>query len=182
MSAPTLVHESLSLSARRFPDKAAVISGDQRVTYEVLNRSADLLAHSLANAGVRRHDRVVVFLDNSPESVISLYGILKAGGTFVILNGTMKAKKLAYILKDSGARCLISHVDKARVIEEAAGGPGDFGKIFWVGDSSRIPKGLVSCSVSWGDIAAGGKAEPVSRSREEGNVIGTIDQDLAALI
>src|SRR4030066_1501435 len=119
MFSPTLVHEYLSLSARRFPDKVAVISGEERLPYEVLDRSVDLLASALDRAGGRRHDRVVALLDNSPESVISLYGILKAGGTFVILNSAMKAMKLSYILRDSGAVALIAHVRKGNVVEEA---------------------------------------------------------------
>ena len=182
MFSPTLVHEYLSLSARRFPDKVAVISGEERLPYEVLDRSVDLLASALDRAGVRRHDRVVVLLDNSPESVISLYGILKAGGTFVILNGTMKAKKLAFILKDSGARCLITHVDKIRVIEEAARDLGDFGKIFWVGDPACISKKLAPCSFPWVDIFQPGKSGAFSFSGRKGNRHETIDQDLAALI
>ncbi|MGW8321567.1 MAG: AMP-binding protein, partial [Thermodesulfobacteriota bacterium] len=112
---PTLVHEYLSLSAEKFPDKAAIVGGEVRLSYRDLAATSDRLARVLAQEGVRRHERVVVFLDNSPESVISLFGILKVGGTFVILNSSMKAKKLSYILRDSGAVALIAHVAKANV-------------------------------------------------------------------
>ena len=62
---PTLVHEWLSRSARRFPDKAALICGRQRWTYKALNQRVGHLAAALLDAGVRRQDRVVVLLDNS---------------------------------------------------------------------------------------------------------------------
>lgn len=74
---------------------------------------------------VDRGDRVVVFLDNEAEAVISMIGILMAGGAFVILNGAMKSGKLAYILNDSGARALITKVEKAPVVLDALSGLKD---------------------------------------------------------
>ena len=86
---PTLVHEWLSRSARRFPDKEALICGQQRWTYKALDQHANHLAAALLDVGLQRQDRVLVFLDNCSETVISLYGILKAGGVFVVLNGSL---------------------------------------------------------------------------------------------
>jgi amino acid adenylation domain-containing protein len=57
--------------------------------------------------GVRRADRVVIQLENSVEAVIAIFGVLKAGGVFAVVNPTIKAEKLAYILNDSGAAVLI---------------------------------------------------------------------------
>jgi len=79
---PTLVHEWLRCSARRFPDKEALICGNQRLTYKDLDRRSDHLAAALRDIGIHRHDRAAILLDNSFETVISLYGILKAGGVF----------------------------------------------------------------------------------------------------
>ncbi|MCL5966422.1 MAG: AMP-binding protein [Deltaproteobacteria bacterium] len=174
---PTLVHEWLTRSARRFPDKAAIVAGEKRLMYRDLEERAGRLATGLVSAGVRRHDGVVVFLDNSPESVVSLYGILKAGAAFVILNGAMKAKKLAYILNDSGAAALIGDVWKARVIEEAVRESGRPFPIFWIGDSSSIPSGLSARSSTWEEALTGGSPERGSPLR-----VRSIDQDLAALI
>lgn len=174
---PTLVHEWLTRSARRFPDKTAIVAGEVRWTYRDLDDRSDRLAAALIAAGVRRHDRVVVFLDNSPESVASLYGILKAGAAFVILNGTMKAKKLAYILKDSGAAALIADVRKAPVVEEAVPGTGRSFPIVWIGEPSSIPAGLSERSLPWREVLSGTSREAESLLR-----VRSIDQDLAALI
>jgi len=81
---------------------------------------------------------VVIFLDNSAESVISLFGILKAGAIFIMLNPTMKAKKLNYILRDSGARALITHANKARVIRDSINDAPDLKNVIWIGKSSSL--------------------------------------------
>jgi amino acid adenylation domain-containing protein len=133
--------------------------------------------------GVKRHDRVVVFLDNSPESVISLYGILKAGGTFVILNGSMKSKKLGYILRDSGATALIAHVDKREVVQDALNDLPEPCKVIWIGDPSSIPVSLQPQSFAWSTVTecgSHGESTPPPEIKPDRRRI--IDQDLAALI
>ncbi len=126
-----LVHNFLENSARRLPDKVALVCGDQRLTYNQINSAANQLASFLLKIGTRRQDRVIIFIDNSIESVISLFGILKAGCIFIMLNDSMKAKKLNYILKDSGARVLISHINKKRIIDEAISGVPNLEHIIW---------------------------------------------------
>lgn len=54
--------------------------------------------------------------------MIALFGVLKAGGIFVILNSSMKANKLRYILRDAEASFLITHLDKIEVVKEAIQG------------------------------------------------------------
>lgn len=149
---PILLQDYLALAALRFPNKIALISGDERWTYDAIDKYTDQLACELINIGLKRQDRVVVFLDNSVETVISLYGILKAGGIFVILNGSMKSQKLSYVLQDSGARILISHTSKAKVVDDAINRLKIKCKIIWNGHPSEIPKTLASVSISWDSI------------------------------
>ncbi len=117
-----LVHEFLENTAARSPDKVALIFGGQRWTYRQINQAADNLASSLIHGGLQRQSRVVVFLDNSIESVVSLFGILKSGCVFVMANATMKAKKLNYIIDNSDASVVITHVVKKKVVCEAVQG------------------------------------------------------------
>ncbi len=58
--------------------------------------------------GLRKQDRVAIYLGNTPETVISIYGILKAGGIFVVLNPQVKANKLSYILNDCQVKIVIT--------------------------------------------------------------------------
>jgi long-chain acyl-CoA synthetase len=178
---PTLVHEWLSRSARRFPDKAALICGRQRWTYKALNQRSDHLAAALIDAGVCRQDRVVVLLDNSAETVISLYGILKAGGVFVILAGSLKGAKLRYILENSGANVLITHTSKAKVIRDALSEVSSDRKVIWVGQRSRIPKDVPGFSLSWDEIFSDFE-DKIPTGSKDGRFPRCIDVDLATLI
>jgi len=130
--------------------------------------------------GLRHQDRVVIFLDNSAETIISMYATLKTGAVFVVLNGTMKAPKLRYILENSDARVLITHTGKAGVVRRAI--EGRKCRVVWIGGASRIPEsGAESCR-SWDDVFA---KESTSEDGNPGTVdprVEPIDTDLAALI
>ena len=126
-----LVHNFLENSAARLADKVALISKGCRLSYQEVNARAEQLARYLVDVGIQRRDRVIIFLDNSIESIVSLFGILKAGAIFIILNPTMKAHKLHYILRDSGARMLIAHTQKKRVIKDALLDVPELEHILW---------------------------------------------------
>jgi amino acid adenylation domain-containing protein len=178
---PTLVHEWLSRSARRFPDKAALICGKQRWTYKVVDQRANHLASALLDTGIRRGDRVAVFMDNSAETVISLYGILKAGGVFIILAGSLKGAKLHYILENSGAKALITHTSKAKVVNDALSeGAGDR-KLIWVGPTERIPQQLSESSRGWDEIFSDFD-DTITDDQNDIRLPRCIDVDLATLI
>jgi len=98
----------LENSAERFPQKTAIVCGKRRVTYAELDAAANQLAHALIDHGVCRGDRVAIHLENSVETVVSLFAALKAGGVFLVINPTTKCEKLAYILNDCRAAALIA--------------------------------------------------------------------------
>ena len=149
---PTLVHDWLTRSARRFPDKVALVCDEKRWTYKALDRRSSHLAGALLDGGLKRQDRVVVLMDNSAEIVISLYGILKAGGVFIILAGPLKGAKLRYILQNSGAKVLITHTSKAKVVNEALSDTPADCKVIWTGSMARVPSELANVSQSWDEI------------------------------
>jgi long-chain acyl-CoA synthetase len=109
----------LRQSAERFPDKAALIASGKRLTYSQLDDLSDELAQGLVNRGIGRGDRVVLFLDNSAEAVVSIFAVLKAGAVFSPVNPSTKADKLAYILNNCGARALIVQQKIAAVAADA---------------------------------------------------------------
>jgi long-chain acyl-CoA synthetase len=178
---PTLVHEWLSRSARRFPDKVAIVCGEQRWTYKAIDQRADHLAAALMDAGVCRSDRVAVFVDNSAETVISLYGILKAGGVFIILAGSLKGAKLRYILENSGAKALISHTSKAKVVNDALSEGIGERKLIWVGPAKRIPQQLSKSSQGWDEIFSDFDYK-IANGQKDRRIPRCIDVDLATLI
>jgi len=114
-----LVHEFLEESARRMPDKTALLFQDQRFSYKEIDAISNQLAHALIDAGIKRGDRVSILLDNSIESVISIYAVLKASAVFSTLSPTLKSKKLRYILNNSESSFFISNWQKINTVSEA---------------------------------------------------------------
>jgi long-chain acyl-CoA synthetase len=97
----------LEQSARRRPDKIALVCGERRHTYAEIDTAANRLAWALAAHGVERGDRVAIHLDNSVEAVVSIFAVLKAGAVFLMVNPSTKTDKLAYILDNCRARALV---------------------------------------------------------------------------
>ncbi len=105
-----LLNEFLERSAEICPNKVALVYRNKRLTFIEIDNAANSLSTALMEGGFQRHDRAIIYLDNSTESVISLFGILKAGGVFVIVDPQVKIRKLEYILRDCQARMLITNM------------------------------------------------------------------------
>ncbi len=103
-----LLNNFLEASAGLYPEKTALVCQGSRYSYSVIDKAADSLGCALVRSGFQKQDRGIIYLDNSYQSVVSLFGILKASGIFVILNPATKPRKLESILADSGARVLIT--------------------------------------------------------------------------
>ncbi len=116
---PVLVHEFLTRSAARFPDKTAVVFNGRRITYKELDKKTTNLASSLKKIGIKRQDRIIIFTENPADSVVALYGVLKAGAVFIILNDAIKSEKLSYIINDSAAALIITSGKKYKVVNQA---------------------------------------------------------------
>ena len=104
-----LLNNFLETSADRFPDKVALICEGRRYTYRELDSMSNQIANALMARGVGKGDRIAIFLDNSLESVISIFGILKAGCAFVVVNPQTKARKVCYILNNCSAKGWVTH-------------------------------------------------------------------------
>ncbi len=102
------VEHFLEASAQVCPDKLALIEGGNRLTYRALDEAARTLAAALAERGVARGDRVVIFADNCWEAVVGLFGVLKAGAVFCMVNPSTKAEKLRFILDDCKPTAVIT--------------------------------------------------------------------------
>jgi acyl-CoA synthetase (AMP-forming)/AMP-acid ligase II len=103
-----LLGEALLNSTKIDPGKIAVIVKGVSYSYAQLKASAENFAHHLINSGLEKGDRVAIYLDNSWESVVSIYGTTLAGGVFLVINPQTKSDKLNFILNDSGAKVLIT--------------------------------------------------------------------------
>src|SRR5437899_3186081 len=105
----------LSNTARRLPDRPAVSHGATTRTWGELNRRADALAHALGAVGVRRGDRVGMYLSNRPELLETMFACLKAGYCLVPLNRKCTQDEVDYHLSDSSAAALVTDADPTEV-------------------------------------------------------------------
>ena len=93
-------------SAREWPDRTAVVFGDVRMPYSLVNTLANQVANLLRSRGIGRGDMVALACPNVPYFPFVYFGILKAGATVVPLNVLLRTREIAYHLRDSGAKAL----------------------------------------------------------------------------
>ncbi|GAO31674.1 long-chain-fatty-acid-CoA ligase [Geofilum rubicundum JCM 15548] len=103
-----ILGEALLQSAYEHPDKTAVLIKDLSYSYRQLNTQAHAMATHLVNSGITKEDRVAIYMNNTWECIVSIYGTTMAGAAFLIINPQTKPDKLLYILNDSGAKVLVS--------------------------------------------------------------------------
>jgi len=163
-----LLHEYLSRAAGEAPEKVALVSGSARVTYRTLNEGASSFAAYLVRNGLRRGDRVGVYIDSSPESVMAIFGVFLAGGCVVVVNPATPAERLGYILNNCGASFLVASPAKAAAVTQALTACDAAPKTIWAGGSAPGDGGA-----SFEGIVAGRSPAPSVR---------LIDADLAAII
>lgn len=106
-----------------FPDRTAVIDsgrvGDERISYQTLNRRANQFAHALTSLGVVKGDRVFVLIPNRSETLEVLFGCFKIGAVFTPANFRFSAEELSFLINDMGSDVLVfdtEYVDKVRAI------------------------------------------------------------------
>lgn len=114
-----LLHHFLEQSANRFPDKVYLIHNDMAFDYRTINLWADRIARWLVKHGLKKGDRVLMLLDNSPEYVASYYGILKGGGVSVPINPDNVADEVYYLISECEAKAVIIGRNVLKWIEKA---------------------------------------------------------------
>ncbi len=101
------IHDYLYQAAAEFPNKIAIHFMGKELTYKFLYQQSLKLASYLQHIGIEKGDRVAIMLPNTPQSVISFFGILFAGGVVVQTNPLYTERELEYQMRDSGAKVII---------------------------------------------------------------------------
>lgn len=114
-----VMSDALLNAAASRPEHEAVVTADERLSYAQLLERASRFATVLADSGVRRGDRVALFMDNSATTVACIYGSWLAGAVITLINPQTKSDKLRYILADAGAAFLVYDQLLAGVAEPA---------------------------------------------------------------
>ncbi|MCY7353287.1 MAG: amino acid adenylation domain-containing protein [Cytophagaceae bacterium] len=101
------LHDLITESARKFPDKIAVRSGSEKLTYRELDEKANQLARILLENSVRPGDTVGLALDRSLEMIIGLLAIMKSGAAYVPIDTLHPAERIEYQLQDAACKLLL---------------------------------------------------------------------------
>ncbi|MBI2757178.1 MAG: long-chain fatty acid--CoA ligase [Chloroflexi bacterium] len=96
----------LEESARKYPGRACTIFKGAVITYKEMNESSDRIAAALTGMGVKKGDRVGIFMPNTPQFVIAYFGILKAGGVVVATNPLYTPTEIEYQVNDAGVEIM----------------------------------------------------------------------------
>jgi long-chain acyl-CoA synthetase len=166
--------EALLFSARKYPSKTAIIIKTREYSYSSLKESAEKLASHLVIAGIKKGDRVAIYMNNSWQGIVSIYGATLAGAAFLVINSMTKADKLQYILNDSGSKILISESILSNELSQALEGLITIQEVIISGNTSQISRFTGLNLISFEDIVSGNDPLiPLPR---------IIPNDLAALI
>ena len=122
------VYHFLEENARQFPHHAAVLVAAKNfssvLTYRRIEHLANRFANGLIWLGIKPGDRVAVQLPNLPQFIVGFYGALKAGAVIVPTNPLYKAHDLSTVLKDSGARAILTLPRFMPALGEVVAGTG----------------------------------------------------------
>ena len=93
--------------ADRYPVKTAIAYEGKEITYAMLDSFSNQFAHALIKLGVKKADRVALFLPNIPQFIIAYFGILKAGAVVTAISPLHREREVEHQLNDSGAEALV---------------------------------------------------------------------------
>lgn len=109
----------LEESAKKYPDKACTIFKGATISYKEMDEITDALAGALADLGVKKGDRVGIFMPNTPQFVMAYYGVLKAGGVVVASNPLYTASEIAHQANDAGIEVMLVMSNFYQTVKEA---------------------------------------------------------------
>jgi fatty-acyl-CoA synthase len=123
------VGDLLHRTARRYPDKLAVVAGDLRVTYAEFDVAVNRAAHALADRGLGKGDRLALLAHNCWQFAVVAFATAKLGAVLVPVNFMLTAPEIAYILRHSGAKGIVAEDALAATAEKALAEAGVTGGI-----------------------------------------------------
>ncbi|MBO9549409.1 acyl-CoA synthetase [Pseudomonas sp.] len=109
----------LKRAAQVYPQRAAVVYGERRYSYQQLHQRSRALASALERVGVQPGERVAILAPNIPEMLEAHYGVPGAGAVLVCINIRLEARSIAFILRHCAAKVLICDREFAAVVQQA---------------------------------------------------------------
>jgi len=118
------LHTFLEQSALANPDRTCTVFKGAKLSYREMDQLTDRMAAGLAARGVKKGDRVAIFMPNSPQFVIAFFGILKAGGVVVATNPLYTPREIEHQMNDSGSEVMLvmsNFYEKVKQVQPSTG-------------------------------------------------------------
>ncbi|HSN85666.1 MAG TPA: AMP-binding protein, partial [Thermoanaerobaculia bacterium] len=177
------VHRLFEARAARTPDTLAVSFEERDLTYRELDVRSNQLAHRLRRLGIGPEIAVGLRMERSPEMVVGLLGILKAGGFYVPLDPSYPPERIAWMVEESGARLVLSELE----LSEETGAldtpvhPESLAYTIFTSGSTGRPKGVQVPHGALANFLASMAERPGLRSGDALLAVTTLSFDIAAL-
>src|SRR5690348_11551804 len=112
-----ILQQYLTESARQRADHPAVWARGRTLSYRELNERSNQLAHFLRQRGVKKGDRIGLFFPKAVESLVAMFGALKAGAVYVPLDPQQPADRISYIIGNCGIKALVTNLDRLKILD-----------------------------------------------------------------
>jgi len=169
-----LLHDHLSRTAARLPDKEALVAGDERRTYGEIEREANALARTLVARGVERGDRVIIYAESGVPAVVAFWAVLQANAVVSVVSSQTKPDKLAYLIRDCRPTALVTDARSLANAAEALRGATSVRTVVVAGQLPSAALDSVAHASTWADAIRGAGEGPPERR--------ALDVDLASII
>jgi len=171
---PFLLHDLLASSASSAPGRTALIFLDREMSYSEVDEASDRVAGFLIRSGIGIGDRVGLFVPKSPEAVVAVFGILKAGAAYVPIDVQLPPSRALFIIENCGIRVLFTSFEHFRRLssDDSSGGLKGVRAVFADRKTRRGVK--PPAGVVWDDILGQPAREHIS--------VGMADVDPAYIL
>jgi amino acid adenylation domain-containing protein len=150
-----LLHQLLERTAAHHPDRPAVMFKGESLTYRELHETSSQLAHLLRRYGVEAGDRVGIYVHRSLESVVAVFGILKAGAVYVPIDPSVPVNRAAFIIENCEIKALIGAPKTLIKLGQALARKPPIRCVVFTDTSAALIDGYLAqvAAVSWPEVA-----------------------------
>jgi acyl-CoA ligase (AMP-forming) (exosortase A-associated) len=152
MNESSLLSELVARSADRAPDAIALTDGARSTSYAVLQRAIDGFVGGMRGLGLRRGERVAIYLEKRLETVVASFGAAGAGGVFVPVNPLLKAEQVAYIMRDCNVRALVTSSERLALLAPVLASCDDLRHVVTVNDAPPPAFAGGPATLRWDDL------------------------------
>lgn len=168
----TQLHHLVADAAARWPDAPAISYKRETLSYSGMWANARAVGAGLQRAGLRRGDRVAVYLEKRLENVSSIFGVSAASGVFVPINPILRQKQVSYILDNCSCRVLITTPERLELLREELSSCPSLELIIVTG---AAPADISAAKVlTWEDLVG----DAIFAAQDD----GVVDADIAAIL